>query len=197
MPLVLHAAPGDRPAASKPATRSRWLWAVCAFVFVLSIGAAGAILALADGPPMVRAPVGFDGEVDQQPRTGAWRASGTINLEWGYAGPSKGDAITDAWTIARRCLPPPCRFELTRQLGERSSQTARMDLAHDGWRVRFPVLVLPCGPNHPNEMWSQNSSWVFRFTQGGHAAQAHEVNRSWASCGFATSRVDWKAEHTG
>jgi hypothetical protein len=149
------------------------------------------------GAPNVAAAAGFNGDVSQSPRGGTWRATGTYTTNRGYSGGrTVGEQIVRRWTIARRCASGTCSLFLTRQMRDLPPLTAPLRLKRDGWHATFPELTLFCRP--PDVTWQQRSTVVYRFTNGGRSAQAHEVNLSYAEkCGYGTSRLDWVAEHAG
>ena len=141
--------------------------------------------------PRVKAPAGFTGDVSQAPRISVWRATGTYTSIKGHLGRTEGEQITRRWTTSRRCSHGECAYFITREMANLPPTTARLTPQRDGWHATFPVLVLSCSDS---ATWEQQTSFIFRFTNGGAAAQAHEVHHSYApACGYGVSRVDWQA----
>jgi len=169
-------------------TVPRWLsWTLTALaVVVLIIVGPGLLRA-----PAVKPPAGFSGDVSQAPRVGVWRAVGTYTSIKGHLGRAEGEQIVRRWTTSRRCSRGKCAYFITRELADLPPTTARLKPQRDGWHATFPVLVLSCSDS---ATWRQQTSFIFRFTKGGTAAQAHEVHHSYArACGSGVSRVDWQA----
>jgi hypothetical protein len=68
----------------------------------------------------------------------------------------------------------------------------------DGWYATFPSRLYVCGYTTGGQTiyWSQHSTMVFRFINGGSSAEANERNFSEAAgCGYGTATEEWTAKH--
>jgi RDD family len=176
--------------------------AVAASVLLLAAilsarGPAGVAGAGSPGSPPGVGVAGFRAVNSQPPALGEWLATGATTSAAGYGGDAAGQEVIRRWMIARTCTTANCPYVITRDINGGPPLTAQLVARDDGWHVRFPDRQYQCGiVNGHAVYWSQQSTWVIRFTTGGRQAEAHERNYSYTpACGYGTDTLDWTATH--
>jgi membrane protease YdiL (CAAX protease family) len=137
----------------------------------------------------------YSGGAGEAPATGPWSASSVVVSSNGYGNESPGTVAQRSWEITRTCMNGSCSYLLTRQTSSGPLSAALLPEG-DGWHADFPPEPLPCAyDQNGNEIdWQQNSSFVLRFSDGGHVAEGREHMLSQAQqCGAASAVRDWRA----
>jgi membrane protease YdiL (CAAX protease family) len=142
---------------------------------------------------------GFPDGAGDRPTTGTWTATSTITSSIGYSNEPPGLTYQRKWNIQRLCgRGGHCILTITRQVDGGSLRTPLIR-EPDGWHAIFPVESLPCGSaNGAQTYWPQQSTFIFHFSDRGHAATANERIFSYSPyCGSATATEQWQATAVG